>query len=181
MSKPSLHAKPTRKRWAHRVEVLEELLLLGLRARLQEPAPAILIAHVLPPSHHHTHVSTHNATAASQLQRAGSDQLREASENSLHEKNTTDDQSDGMACIYRVPLGSTWKAVAWCGSEGLQQIEMVSPESSRGGGSERVEGRSETHLQLGEHQLGEHTGASASVDLRNTPDSSQHIKQKGNP
>jgi hypothetical protein len=30
------------------VEVLQELLLLGLSARLQEPAPAVVVTHILP-------------------------------------------------------------------------------------------------------------------------------------
>jgi hypothetical protein len=44
---PLLSWKALRQREAGRVEVLQQLLLLGLGARLQEPAPAVLVAHVL--------------------------------------------------------------------------------------------------------------------------------------
>ena len=43
-----LAAKALGQRKASRVEVLKELLLLGLGARLQEPTPAVLVAQVLP-------------------------------------------------------------------------------------------------------------------------------------
>lgn len=42
-----LGGESLRQRKTGRVEVLQKLLLLGLGARLQEPAPAVLIAHVL--------------------------------------------------------------------------------------------------------------------------------------
>ena len=44
---PLLSGEALRQREAGRVEVLQQLLLLGLGARLQEPAPAVLVAHVL--------------------------------------------------------------------------------------------------------------------------------------
>ena len=43
-----LLAEPLGKGKACGVEVFQELLLLGLSARLQEPAPAVVVTHILP-------------------------------------------------------------------------------------------------------------------------------------